>query len=45
MDNFVCNVVHRLTEMNSKEYLEQHAEMLTEKQLRDENINKNAVSA
>lgn len=37
--------VHRLTEMNSKEYLEQHSEMVAEKQLRDENINKNAVNA
>lgn len=37
--------ISRLTEMNSKEYLEQHAELVAEKQLTDENINKNAVHA
>lgn len=37
--------ISRLTEMNSKEYLEQHAAMLAEKQLSEEASNANAVQA
>lgn len=37
--------ISRLTEMNSKEYLEQHAAMLAEKQLLEEASNANAVQA
>ncbi|KAF2285886.1 hypothetical protein GH714_008711 [Hevea brasiliensis] len=35
--------ISRLTEMNSKEYLEHHAAILTEKQLLQEDVNANAV--
>lgn len=34
---------YRLTEMNSKEYLEQHAEMIAEKQLQTQRNEDNTV--
>ncbi|CAK7338112.1 unnamed protein product [Dovyalis caffra] len=37
--------IHRLTEMNSREYLEQHAATLAEQQLSQEASNANVVQA